>query len=219
MAQPRKKTAPPDNAMELSAHPTLCSDGVYRWVYRVSLLKNPVILLTTFKAFAATAAIVWLLMLAINLFSEGFTLEAVRGATFILGIALAVIAGLLLIAFPLYALIMGGTYDVLFEMDDKGVTHTQVPAQRKKAAAIGALTTLAGVAARNPGVMGTGILAASRQSMRTDFSAVGAMSENRFLRVIYLREGLFHNHVYADPEDFDFVRSFIAERIRPQKRA
>ena len=217
MARQRKKTAEPVDLESLSVHPQLCPDGVYRWIYRLPMLKNPVILLTTMKAFVVAALIMWALLSILLLFSDGFTAEAFISAAWAAGIGLAVISALLVIAFPLVAWIYGGTYNVLFEMDENGITHTQLAEQFKRARIIGMLTFFAGLFSKRPTTMGAGLLSASRQSMRTPFSGVNGVSTNRTLRVIYLREVLSHNHVYVDPEDYDFVLNYIRERVDARK--
>lgn len=90
-------------------------------------------------------------------FWPGF-LNLTRGFAIFAGAFLVFVA----LGYFVYALIMGGRYCVLFEMDEKGIWHKQMPAQVKRARLIGAITVLAGAAAKSPGAMGTGILAASR---------------------------------------------------------
>ena len=45
----------------------LCSDGKYRWVYEMNLLKNPTIFLTVLKVMMISVGIVWLFGLVIGL--------------------------------------------------------------------------------------------------------------------------------------------------------
>ena len=108
-----------------------------------------------------------------------------------------------------YALMMGGKYCVLFEMDDRGVNHIQMAPQVKKVEAISILTMLVGAMAGRPGVVGTGILAAARTSMYTAFADVRSVEPIPGRDLIKVNELLNKNQVYAEKEDYDFVLNFI----------
>ena len=79
---------------------------------------------------------------------------------------------------------------------------------------VAALTTIAGAAAGNPTVMGSGILAGSRSSLYSDFSRVRKISAVKERNVIYLDARLNHNQVYVEDEDFDEVYDFMNAAMR-----
>ena len=106
---------------------------------------------------------------------------------------------------------MGGRYSVLFRMDEKGVSHTQLPRQYKRAQALGTIATLAGLLTGNYAAAGAGMLSASRSTMHTSFKKVSAIKPRPRQHTIKLRSGLMHNQLYTAPEDFDFVLGFIQE--------
>ncbi|MBP5212883.1 MAG: hypothetical protein J6Z30_08510, partial [Pyramidobacter sp.] len=109
-----------------------------------------------------------------------------------------------------YALIMGGRYCVLFEMDYKGVEHQQMKAQVKKAQLIGVLTALAGLAGKRIGTVGQGMtVAGASGSMYSAFADVKSIVADKKRSLIKVNETLFKNQVYADGEEFDFALDYI----------
>ena len=197
------------NCVYASPNITYGEDGTYRWAYELNLYKNPTILLLIWKISGGTCVVIWAFMVLLAVFDDGFSLEALVFPTqFMLPFTLGFFA-LCLVGHLLYALIMGGKYCVLFEMDEYGVNHIQMEPQVKKAEAIGLLTTLAGLAAGRPGVVGTGMLAGARSSMYSSFDAVESVEAFPSRNLIKLNEMLFKNQVYAADEDFDFVLGFI----------
>ena len=67
---------------------------------------------------------------------------------------------------------------------------------------------LGGAAAGNLGAISTGI-AAQRTKMYTDFAKVKKIKALPRRNLIKVSEGLEHNQIYANREDFDFVLNFI----------
>lgn len=194
-----------------SPHVVRSEDGTLRWVYEYSLWKNPVILFTVWKVLLLSGGIMALFMFFISL-GEGFA-EAARISLTVFAITAGALTGLLVIAYPFYALINGGKYCVLFEMDEKGVRHIQLGKQYKKAAVIGILTAMLGAASGNMTAAGAGLLGASKSMQTTTFAKVRLVSVKENRRVIYLNEPFGLNQVYAEPEDFGFVRDYILGRL------
>ena len=90
----------------------------------------------------------------------------------------------------------------------------------KKSQLIGAITTLAGAARGSLNMVGTGVLAAARTSMYTDFDAVKELEILPKQHLIRLNETLSRksrNQVYAADEDFAFVADYIIARCRNAK--
>ena len=187
-------------------------DGVYRWSYELNLYKNPTILILVMKIFGFILFGIWLFVTMLSLFENRFVTDDILEftgifITFSLGFSLFVAFG-----YFVYAMIMGGKYCVLFEMDENGVNHIQMPRQVKKAEMIGALAALAGGAAGSYTAMGAGILAASRSSMYSAFSKVKSVEVYPDRELIKVNELLGKNQVYAAKEDFDFVRDYIVSK-------
>lgn len=192
----------------------LCSDGKYRWVYEMNLLKNPTIFFTVLKVMMISIAIVWLFGLIIGL--GDMDLDYYLFWTKLSGIMLGVFVVLTIIGVLITAVILG-KYVVLFEMDEKEVTHIQMPRQVKKAEAIGLITALVGAMAKNPTTIGTGMLAASKTKSTSVFANVRRVKARRRLNLIKVNQLLDKNQVYVSDEDFDFVYDFIKSRCTKAK--
>lgn len=186
-------------------------DGRYRWVYEVHLLKNYAILWEVYWAFSITAVICFLLVGCIGFCSDG--IDGLKDMIPSPKVLLIIVGAVLLagaLGYFLYAAISGWKYVVRFTMDDKELVHEQMPRQAKKAQVVSALTVLAGLMARRPGVAGAGMLAA-RTTMVTSFSSVKKIKAVRRSNLIKVNETLSRNQVYVDEQDFDFVYQFICQ--------
>lgn len=191
----------------------LGTDGKYHWSYKFNMLKNPSILFILWKMFFWIFIGIFTMITLFDVFDGYYTFEKFfdfwKFALFFILCAEAFIA----VGYFIYSLIMGSYYYVLFDMDDDGVTHTQMPKQFKKAQAMGWIAVLAGMAAGKPGVAGAGMLAASKQSMSSEWDKVKSIEIFRRRGVIKVNSLLNYNQVYAEPEDFDFVEDFIRSHV------
>ena len=187
-------------------------DGVLRWAHEVNLWKNPTILITVAKVMLFAALVPALLVGVLTLFDGDGVVAALRTFAEVGGLSIGIVAVLTLIAYPLLALLMGGRYYVVFEMDAHGVKHIQLRKQFERNQALMLVTMLAGIAGSSPQTTGAGLLAASRQSLHTTFTKVRQIRINERRGVIYLAEKFSRNQVYAAPEDFAFVRDYIVSR-------
>lgn len=189
----------------------LCDDGKYRWVYEMNMLTNPTIFLTVFKIFLYIILAGWLIfgtfLYLIHGDFEGF-LDMSKGML----VALAIMAGLTLLGVLFLALLYGGKYVVLFEMDEQEIKHIQLPRQVKKAQAISLITTLVGLAAKKPTTAGAGLLAAGKSSSTSVYANVRRVVARRNLHLIKVNQLLNKNQIYVPDEDFDFVYEFIKSR-------
>ena len=187
-------------------------DGILRWVYEFSLYRNPTILVLVWKIFFFIFLGLYLFLILLEI-GDGIG-EALADLT---PVFLGLIGGMFVlstIAYYLYALMMGGKYCVLFEMDEKGVKHTQMPRQFKKAQILGNLLLLAGAATGNVGAAGQGLLVGSKQSTYSKFKQVRSIKPDRKHRVIKVNStDLVHNQVYAEAADFDFVLNYIETQV------
>ena len=199
----------------------LCKDGKYRWVYEMSLYKNPTILLLVLKIFAWVCFGIWLFSILLRgcdaIDSKDF-FEMAWSDTKVFLIIFAGFMVLGVIGYYLYALIMGGKYCVLFEMDQNGVMHKQMPKQVKKAQLIGAITALAGVMSHNITTTAVGLNSAARTEMYSKFASVKSVKANPRRGLIKVNETLNHNQVYVSPQYFDFVLRFILDHVQPKVR-
>ena len=132
-------------------------------------------------------------------------------------VALAIMAGLTLLGVLFLAVLYGGKYVVLFEMDEQEIKHIQLPRQVKKAQAISLLTTLVGLAAKKPTAAGAGLLASGKTSSTSEYAHVRRVIPRRSLHLIKVNQLLNKNQIYVPEEDFDFVYDFIKSRCKNAK--
>lgn len=189
----------------------LCQDGKYRWVYEMSMLKNPTVFLTVFKVFAGIVIGMFLVF--------GFFLYVIHGdweglweMTKTCGLVLAIFFGLTILGVLLVAAVFRGKYIVLFEMDEKEIAHIQVPEQFKKAQKLGAITAMAGAGRGSLTTAGAGMLAATKNASISVYDRVRKVKPRRRLHVIKVNYLLNRNQIYVPDEDFDFVYKYIKSR-------
>lgn len=188
----------------------LCRDGVYRWRYDLDMFRNPSIFILVFKIF--------FLIIVIGFGVFGILPALIRGnwegvlfGLKIMGIMLGIFLGLSILGYLVVAWMYGGKYCVIFEMDEKKVTHIQLPAQAKKAQKVGIITAIVGILAKKPSTAGAGLLSASRTTSTSPLESVRKVKAYPRRNLIKVNQLLNHNQVYARKEDFDFVLSFIQE--------
>jgi len=187
-------------------------DGILRWVYEMNMWKNPTLVITIWKVLLLAALAPALLVFLLGL-GDGIG-PAILAFAKIMGIVAGIVTGLMLLAYPLVAVINGGKYCVVFEMDENGVKHIQLQKQFKKSQVLSMVVTLAGVMTGNLQAAGAGMLAGSKQSSLSSFGKVRSIVVNENRHVIYVNEKLSHNQVYADSSDFAFVCDYIISRCK-----
>ncbi len=195
-----------------------CPDGKYRWIYELDMIKNPVILLTIWKIFGILVLIQITFSFVLALF-EGGVSEWVSGYLFSPGILIVpgILFFLSIIAYVIVAFNYGWKYIVLFEMDEEGVIHNQMPKQFEKSQGLNWLTVMVGALAGNYTTMGSGLLASAKSSSVSTFTNVKKVVISRGFHLIRVNEPLEKNQVYAEKADFDFVCSFITQHCTNAK--
>ncbi len=191
----------------------LGKDGIYRWTYRMNMWKNPTIMITLWKVFFIGGMFPVLLVTGLEIFEQGF-LDAV--SVFIpmfLGM-IGVVTAFVIIAYPIVTVMNGGSYQVVFELNDKGVHHIQMKKQFKKNQVMAMITVLAGVATGSPQTAGAGLMAGSKESSYSEFKNVKKIVAKPSRHVIYVNESLDHNQVYVAKEDFEQVKAYIINHCK-----
>ncbi|MBQ9356396.1 MAG: hypothetical protein IJT98_03810 [Prevotella sp.] len=196
---------------DISQRVTLFADGKYHWRYDVNMYTNYSILIDVYKAMGISAGITGLIVFLIVACAGGLSVDGLLGSLQTMLIVAGIFAVLCPLGYLLYALIMGGKYEVLFTMDEQQVVHEQSAMGARKAKKIGTLTSLAGAAAGRPGVAGAGMMSASRTKMVTTLTDVRRLIPCRGQHLIKVNERLSKNRVYVCDEDFDFVYRFLCE--------
>jgi len=105
-------------------------DGIMRWVYEMNMWKNPTLVITIWKVLLLAALAPAVLVFFLNL-GDGIG-SAFHAFVNIMIFIVGIVTGLMLFVYPLIAILNGGRYCVMFEMDDKRVKHTQMQKQFKK---------------------------------------------------------------------------------------
>ena len=98
----------------------------------MSLFKNPTVIVMIWKIFFFVILGIFLFMLVLDLINEDLDGERLIGTLSFFGIFLIGMTVIVGISYLIYAAVMGGKYIVMFEMDEKGVNHMQLPKQAKK---------------------------------------------------------------------------------------
>ena len=195
----------------------LYEDGKYHWMYDVNLLKNPAVLIDVFKVLGWTVGIVAFIIAMIQACENGMRAEDMLFGLKLIGIMMAVMFVLGILGYLIYAAMSGWVYSAHFTMDEQGVVHEQSARADKVAKRIGCLTVIVGLLTRKPGVMGSGMLAASRTTMSSDFSKVRNVKAIRRMNTIKVNERFEKNRVYVSDEDFDFVYDYSTSRCTNAK--
>jgi hypothetical protein len=190
-------------------------DGVMRWVYEMNMWKNPTLVITIWKILLLAALAPAILVFFLNL-GDGIG-SALLAFVKIMVIVAGIVTVLMLLAYPLVALMNGGKYCVMFEMDDKSVKHMQMQKQFKKSQILAMIVSLAGMMSGNAQTAGAGLLAGSKQSTLSSFEKVKSITVNEKRHVIYVNENLTKNQVYVDTADFAFISNAIINRCNKAK--
>ncbi len=188
---------------------TLFPDGNYRWVYEVKMLTNPTILFDVYKVLGISFGVVWLFMLLINGCEGNLTLGSIWEFSYGFLVLMAVFVVIGIVAYFIVAWVYDWKYMVLYTLNEKEVIHQQMPRQAKKAQVLGALTAMVGGLAGKSGVVGAGLLTASKTSSISKLADVAHLIPNRRRNLIKVNQLFNRNRIYVPDEDFDFVYDFL----------
>jgi hypothetical protein len=212
---PKREAVDQQSNQQVSPGVVMGGDGILRWVYEMNMWKNPTLVITIWMVLLLAALVPAFLVFFLNL-GDGIG-PAILAFVTIMGIVVVIVTGLMLFAYPLVAVMNGGIYCVIFEMDDKSVKHIQMQKQFKKSQVLSMIVTLAGVMTGNIQATAAGMLAGSKQSSLSSFGKVKSITVNEKRHVIYVNENLSKNQVYADSGDFSFIREYIISRCKKAK--
>lgn len=182
----------------------LCADNKYRWIYYFNLFRNFTILFLIWRIFLYILLAAFLTYFLSSLSTPDFFMEGFYKFLKIFAIALGVMTALVVLGYLIYAGTMGGKYIVLFEMDENGVVHKQIPSQAKKAKNI----AKAGLTTSRITIIGA-TASAARTSMYSDFKKVVKVKYRPHLNTIKVNQKLSRNEIYAEKEDYEFVKEYI----------
>ena len=182
---------------------TLGEDGVYRWAYDMDMYGNRYLLSVLLKVFAAIGAAGYAFLLFL-LGRDG----RLNGRTALLALLPFLGFGALLtIGYYLAALIMHGHYRLQFAMNEESILLVRKESTQRLMDAAGALSALAG--GPGAGVDASGF---------TQFSRVRGVREHPRYDALNLRCLTGANQIWIPPEDYDFVRDYILQRVPDRAR-
>ena len=183
-------------------------DGKYHWVYAMEMLKNR-------HFFGYVVKIIMGSMLAAALLLFGMSLREGGGALlFLMKVmipAVFLVFAITLFSYWLVAKMYGNVYCMAYDMDEEGITFSQVSDQAEIAKLFGRAVSLTGAAPHNLGMAATG-MAAGSGGMTSEFYKLNKVTVDRKNHFIGLRQFLFYNMVYADDPYFDFIADYIVKR-------
>ena len=151
------------------------------WEIEISILNNMGVMGEVFKVFGIASAIPALLVFILWA-ADGFP-KIIDLGDFKYFLALIIIT---LIGTALLILAIGNNYPTRYELTPQGVTFITLAKRRKKNNFIALLLILLAGSKGNVSAMGTGVLAASRQDMHTNWKKVRKIVFNKKRRSISL---------------------------------
>lgn len=184
-------------------------DNKYHWKYEMNLYKNPTILFLLFKIFGCICFGIWLFSTIISIDNVDFWWNGFVDNLKVFVIITIIIFTLCILGYYLYAYIMGGTYNVTFEMDEKGIKHIQEDKQIKKIKTLSILTVLVGLFKKNSTVVGIGLNSSNKTSMYTSFKKISKIKYNPKRNTIILNATGGQNQIYASSDDLKFIYKYI----------
>ncbi len=190
-------------------------DGIYRWVYELPMMKSLFLLMEVWRVLFFTGLIVGLLISVMAWIEGDSFAEGLKNGGVTIGIILGIFFVLSLPAYLIVTHANNGKYTVLFEMDEKSLSHTQI--KNEKAQALDLLTILVGGAANNMTTTGIGMLNASGGSLTSRLDKVRRIIIRRKKHYIRLNGLLKRNMVYVKDSDFDFVKDFLVQHCTRAK--
>ena len=191
------------------------ADGILRWVYEMNMWKNPTLVISIWKVLLLAALAPALLVFFISL-GDGISAALILFIR-VLGITAGIVTVLLLLAYPMIALVNGGKYCVVFEMDDNGIRHIQMQKQYERNRVFAMVVALSGVMSGSVQTTAAGLLAGSKKSSTSNFHNVKSITVHKKRHTIYVNENFSYNQVYAEADNFPFVSEFIISRCKNAK--
>ena len=190
---------------------TMDAAGTLHWSYEQDMRRKPVVLFLLFKIFFGACAGVGLMM-ALFYISDGDYAGAAECFAFItFGIG-GICVLLVLVAWGILSLLLGGKLCYEFDMDGTSVTNRTGEQSSAKMSRIASFLSLfsrhhaADALAFGPSVT------------TTRYAEAESMEADRKNDRIKLRGHLVYNDIYASPAQYDFVWQYLANRCPQAER-
>lgn len=183
-------------------------DGTYDWIYCLKMLQNLSLLKFVMKIVAVIYAVITITMLVLTKGADD-----ILWLLGILGLVFVAVIGIVLFSFWLVDKMYKGSYMLIYEMNDAGLTFSQTTDQAQITRTIAAASAAVNAAGGNVGgvIAGTG-LAIRPNAYHADFSKVRSVKGRRKENLIWVNTFLQYLMVYVPDEAYDFVWTYITER-------
>lgn len=173
------------------------------WSIKVSIFKNPIILRQLGLAIGIPFGSLILILLVLT--------KEVRYTLYALGL----IFTLFFVTYIFIRLIYGGKYALRYTIDNNGIYSYTDDDQRKKNSIINKLTIILGIFSRKPTVIGSGVLANSRQNSMIKWRNIRRIKLYPRYRTIMVYGGIGENiGIFCSKENYDEVEWFIKSKLK-----
>ncbi|MBR0462739.1 MAG: hypothetical protein IJJ00_08535 [Erysipelotrichaceae bacterium] len=185
--------------------------GNYHWIHEMDMKQNKSILWLILKIVIGSLAGIFAIVIAICM-KDGMAFAEIMDMAWIILLCFALIIAICFFAYWLVTKMYGGTYVMIYDMNDEGISFSQTADQAEKTRIIAGFSSLAGAAAKNYGLMASGFAVANNTNNYSQFSKVRKVIVKRDENHIDLCSPFLLNMIYVDDEDFDFVENYITQR-------
>lgn len=183
-------------------------DGTYDWIYCLKMFQNRSLLKFVMKTIAVIYALIVITLLVLTKGGKDILL-----AVGVLCIVFVAVLGIILFSFWLVDKLYDGSYLLIYQMNDAGITFSQTTDQAQITRTIASASAAVNAAGGNIGgvIAGSG-LAMSPNSWHADFSKVRSVRGRRSENLIWVNSFLQYLMVYVPDEAYDFVWDYITRR-------
>ena len=194
-----------------------CDDGKYRWIYELSLSRNPSVFYTLCKVVIISyfAPLLVLMVVSAREGSMIDTLKWIAPIYLLCGLVLAIVVGLTYYFIYRY---YNGSFTFLYEMDEESITLNRYGDDVDKTKLIGQISALTGVLTGSAGLAGSGSYVAASNSARSNFRSVYSIKPYPERDLIKVNSPFLFNEIYVNKQDYDFVLEYIRSHVEQAKQ-
>ncbi len=185
-------------------------NGIYHWIYAMDMKKDKSILYLILKIMGVIMGLLYLFLVFVTAKNHGRIQDILMFAKVLIPVFLVIVA-ICYFSYWLVSLEFGGTYNMLYDMEEEGVRFSQTWKQAQTPEEIGKEEALAGTLSHNYGLIGVSG-AGGANEMYSKFSEVRRITIDRKNHMIGLKHLVMYNIVYADEPYFEGIADYILKR-------
>ena len=185
---------------------TVDGNGNYRWTYKLDMIKVPVLRNIIMKIIFFSCLGVGAFIGLINLI-QGEDLDVILTGAGIMAIVGLVILVITFVVYYIVISIHGRYYTVDHLMNEEGVEHIQSPEEDAQSDKMRKLVFVLELLDPDPAAMGLAM--AGQEHLISKYQDVKKVVAARRYGLIKVNNALQHNHIYAYPEQYEFVWNYI----------